>query len=630
MIRIRCWASAALTAALLLSPHPAIAQTDWTTKAEATGYRETPTYEETLDYIRRIEKATPTRVRLDFFGTSEEGRPIPFVVVDRDGLFTPKAVRSTAKAVVLVLAGIHSGEIDGKDASLSMLRELAATHSLSHILTNVTVIFVPIYNVDGHERRSRWNRINQNGPREMGFRTNARGLDLNRDFLKADSPEAQAFARLFTAWRPDLLIDCHVTDGADYRYDVTWSWQPSPAMPRVVSDWMDGFVTRVQAMAEGSGHLLAPYIWLRDETAPEQGMDGGVAPPRFSTGYAPLRNRPAILIETHVYKEYGVRVKATHDMLRSILHGIWQSHESLCRTVDGLDRAKTEWGRRFDPKHKVVLRWGLADETEPFVFKTWKSQVVTSEVTGGRYTIYSREPLDVSIPYRRTPRAEVEVSRPTGYLVPSSRSDVAAKLEQHGLRVVRLDRTVEDEFEMYRASNPSWENRSYQGRHPVTASIEAVTEKRAFPKGSFWVPLDQPDADVAIQLLEPQAPDSLFAWGEFDGIFERKEYYEPAVIERLIARRLIEEPELVERLGAEREKDPKLKTPEGMREWFYRNSPYWDGDLGLYPVARVTTQTIPEPEPAAKATPSASEPSATPEPAPKKPSKKGSRPKGGK
>lgn len=603
-----------LRAALLLLPlvgfaHPVVAAAppaaseEWKTPAEATGFRETPSYADTIAWIRKAEAANPRRIQLGFAGESGEGRPIPYVVIDREGKFDPISVRSTDRVVVLIQSGIHSGEIDGKDASLMLLRDLALNHRLSGILTKVTVVLLPIYNVDGHEKRSPYNRVNQNGPKEMGFRTNANGLDLNRDYLKADSAEARAFAKLFSDWRPDFFVDCHVTNGADYRYDVTYAWQPSLPMPKPIGQWMDGNFQRVLAGLEEKGHLTAPYIWLKEETDPTLGMTGGAAPPRFSTGYTPLRNRPGLLVETHVYKDYATRVKATFDLLESLLLVLHQQADPLRKAVLYMDNQKVEWGKRYDPAHKIGLRWGLSEEPERFTFKTWKMNVVRSEVTGGKFAIYGREPLDLVIPYWSTPKVEVEVPRPTGYLIPPSRRDVVARLETHGLKVVRLDRPVTGSWEMYRVSDPKWRETSYQGRHPLESStVVPVVEERTFPAGSFFVPLAHPDADVAIHLLEPQGPDSLYGWGFFDSVFERKEYVETAVIERLIAKMISEDPSLIEQLAADREKDPSLAaSADRMRDWFYRRSPYWDRDFGLYPVARVTTQAIPLPkEPAAK------------------------------
>ncbi len=294
---------------------------EWLTHAERTDYRETPNYADTLAYARRLDEASPW-IRLTEFGRSGEGRALPLLVVAKgDAGASPQAARRSGRAVVLIQACIHAGETDGKDAGLALLRDIAVTKAREALLDKTVVLFIPIFNADGHERRSPYNRINQNGPAEMGWRGNASNLNLNRDYLKADAPETRAWLRLWNEWRPDLFLDCHVTDGADFRYHVTYQFEQHENVAPSVRAWSrEAFEGRIMPSAEAAGHLYSTYMVFRDNRDPRKGIDSFIASPRFATGYVPVvRNRPALLIETHMLKDHRSRVRGTYDLLRAAL-----------------------------------------------------------------------------------------------------------------------------------------------------------------------------------------------------------------------------------------------------------------------------------------------------------------------
>ncbi|HKC66250.1 MAG TPA: M14 family zinc carboxypeptidase, partial [Pyrinomonadaceae bacterium] len=204
--------------------------TEWRTLAEKTNYRETPRYDETIAYSRKLADASPL-IRYESFGKSGEGRDLPLLIAASGDTFTPQAVRRAGKVVLLIQACIHPGESDGKDAGLALLRDIAITKTRTGLLDHVVILFIPIYNVDGHERFGPFNRLNQNGPAEMGWRATSTNLNLNRDYMKADAPETRAWLRLWTEWNPDLLIDCHVTDGADFQYNITYIYEHHEHVP---------------------------------------------------------------------------------------------------------------------------------------------------------------------------------------------------------------------------------------------------------------------------------------------------------------------------------------------------------------------------------------------------------------
>ncbi|HEY4292355.1 M14 family zinc carboxypeptidase, partial [Luteibacter sp.] len=226
-----------LLALVTVSPMAIQAKDSWTTPAEASSFRTTPSYAETQDYLRRLAAAAPDTLRMETFGSSPEGRPMIVMIAAKDGDLTPEKARAAGKPVVLVQAGIHPGEIEGKDAGLMLLRDFAATGRLPHLLDHAVLVYIPVYSVDGHENSGPYFRINQNGPEEMGFRGQSQYLNLNRDYVKADAPETRAWLTLWNTWRPDLLIDIHTTDGADYQPDLTWYAEDPHKLPPPIAAW---------------------------------------------------------------------------------------------------------------------------------------------------------------------------------------------------------------------------------------------------------------------------------------------------------------------------------------------------------------------------------------------------------
>src|SRR5271156_2486552 len=264
--------------------HWTATQQPWLTPAERSCYATTPTYTETMTWLRRVAAAAPKQVHIERFGRSGEGRELDLVLVSRDGIFDPAALHAAGRPILLVQNSIHAGEMDGKDASLALLRDLVITHT--EPLGKTVFAFIPIYNADGHERRSAFNRINQDGPAEMGWRGNGSNLNLNRDYVKADAPETRAFLAMFRRLNPDFFVDDHVTDGADFQYDVTFSIDAGPDVAPETAKWIRETVTpELARQVDAAGHVASPtYITLKDDTDPAQGLGFNDDPPRFSTG----------------------------------------------------------------------------------------------------------------------------------------------------------------------------------------------------------------------------------------------------------------------------------------------------------------------------------------------------------
>ncbi|HEX8141862.1 MAG TPA: M14 family metallopeptidase [Pyrinomonadaceae bacterium] len=563
---------------------------EWQTWAEKTDYRETPRYEETIAYSRRLDAASPL-IRLESFGESGEGRSLPVLIAAEGQTFTPEAARRAGKAVVLIQACIHAGEPDGKDAGLALLRDIAITKARTGLLEHVVILFIPIYNTDGHERSSPYNRINQNGPAEMGWRATTAGLNLNRDYLKADAPETRAWLRLWANWNPDLFIDCHVTDGADYRYNITYQFEHhSNVHPAVLAWERSAFEGRVVPATEAAGNLLSPYLEFRDNRDLSKGIDSFISTPRFSTGYTPIRNRPGLLIETHMLKDYRSRVRGTYDLLRFTLEELNRDPQALLRAVRQADEQTTAEGERYDASRAYPLRFELTDKATPFHLKAIESRTEISDVSGAVRVIFGTKPVDMTVPLYDETRVTAEATTPLYYIVPPQWKDVIAVLRAHGLRLQRLAEPATMEVESYRFSDAKWAASPFEGRVMPTFTTNIVREKRLFPTGSVLVPLAQPSAHVAMHLLEPQAPDSFVAWGFFNAIFEQKEYGEDYVLEKLAREMLARDEGLRKEFEWRLMSDPKFAASSRERlRFFYERSPYWDPQLNLYPVGRIVS-----------------------------------------
>jgi len=559
---------------------------EWLTPAEAAGFEATPDYEETMAFLHRLAGRLP-EMRVESFGRSAAGRPLPLVIVSREQAFTAAAAGRLAKPIVLIQNGIHPGEIDGKDACLMILRDLALGRR-RELLDDATLLIVPIYNVDGHERISPYNRPNQDGPhRGMGFRTNAAGLDLNRDYVKVASPEAQALVGLVASWRPHLFVDNHVTDGVDHDWVLTWSWTEAPQLPAPVDAWMRARMPAALAATGRAGHATGPYVDLKDSLDPAKGFSSWVGQPRFSSGYFPLRNRPAVLVETLSYKPYDQRVLATRDFLLALLAEVGRDPAGLRGAVAAAEAATVAAGAPHAPPSEVVVNFEESPAADRIRLPLYATETTTSQVTGQPLLRYRRgEVRPLEVPWYHGSRAVLTLPRPRGYLVLPGWPQIEEPLRVQALRVEQLTDAVELEVETMRLGPPQLAGASYQGLTHASAEVTRRIERRRLPAGTLWVPADQPDFALAVQLLEPEAGDSLLSWGLLSTIWERKEFISPWVLEDRAAE-LLRDP----RVAAEWQQalaDPKLAgDPQARYLWWFRHTPYWDETVGLMPSFRL-------------------------------------------
>jgi hypothetical protein len=560
---------------LLLLPAGLVSQVHWQTFYERSGGLETPRFEETLLFSRMLADSSD-RVTLLEYGTSAMGRPLFALALDSEGLSDPEQIRASGRVIFFILACLHPGEPDGKDAGLLFFRDVAIGRKHRELLRNVSYIFIPIANADGHERFGPHNRINQNGPKEMGWRTTATNLNMNRDFLKLDAPETASLAELFHHWMPDFFMDIHTTNGGDYQYVVTYAVEDFGNIDAGLTEWLRGqYMPAVEAQMEESGFPLFPYVSFRQWHDPRSGLRTPVSTPRFSVGYAGTRNRPGILVETHMLKPYSQRVEGS---LQLIIHtaATLNRDNALLRDLNAKADLHCRSGAlRSNP---FPLTWRLTEESIPVQLHGYRYRVETSDLTGLERVIYSDTPEVHTLNWYRFSEPEKSVDLPSYYVIPAQWNDIITRLGQHGVQMKTLARDTTMELHTWLFSDVQFATTPFEGRHRVAQfNQEQVTRTFSLSKGSVIIPTDQPAARLIAHALEPASPESFLQWGFFNAIFERKEYAEAYVMDR-IARAMIEDnPSLTEdfRRFKETVPDGPMKMWE-LYNWFYSRSPWWD------------------------------------------------------
>ena len=549
----------------------------WITPAERSGLRDSPSYAETIAWLEKLVAAAP-ELTMFSIGKSRQGRDIMMVIASKAGRFTPEALRG--KPVLLAHGGIHSGEIDGKDAGLMLLRDMTVAGKKKELLDGANFLFIPILSVDAHERASAYNRINQRGPRTMGWRTNARNLNLNRDYTKLETPELQSLVAVLNRWRPDLYVDIHVTDGIDYQYDITFGFNGVFGYSPASAGWLTQTMTPAvnQALTE-MGHVPGPLIFAVDNSDMSKGIVDFTASPRFSNGYGDARHLPSVLVENHSLKPYDQRVLGTYVFLDATLRVLAENGNRL--------RAAIEKDRQRRPE-RVVLSWKPAQTPPEMIdFLGVASEKTDSELSGGEWVHWLGKPQTLRLPQIRINEPAVTAVRPKAYWVPATWPEIIEKLGMHGVVMERIDTGLELEVEMIRVRNPKLDKTPFEGRVRVTAELEPEKRREWFPPGSVRISTDQPLSELIALLLEPASGDSFFQWGYFHEILQQTEYFESYAMEPLARAMLAGNPELKKEFEARLKKDEAFaKDPRARLHWFYERSPYMDDRWLLYPVAR--------------------------------------------
>lgn len=556
------------------------------TDYEKSGYKKTPRYAETIEYCKKLAAVSPY-IRYTTFGVSPQGRDLPLLIIDKNANFTSSDVRKTDNVVFMIQAGIHSGEIDGKDAGFMLLRDIISKKNFFKLIDHVTILFIPVFNVDGHERFSPYSRANQNGPEEMGWRVTAQNYNLNRDFLKADAPEMKAWLKLYNGWLPEFFADCHVTDGADFQYTITYKIEQHGILDPELIQWVkSSFLPPLKKSMENDNFPLIEYVWFKEKHHLGSGMRTWASPPRFSDGYAAIQNRLGLLIETHMFKDYKSRVNATYSILKYTLEILNEEYLTLKSKISATDKKTASPDFRKNP---YTLTYKHSNQPEYIEFLGYEYDVIKSDITGGDwFRYYPEKPKTYRVPFYNKMEPAIKVQLPDVYVVPAEWIDAIERIKLHGIKYLTIKEGKELTISTYKLSNPKWSTSPYEGHQTVEFELKPIILNRIFSPGSIVIDMNQRAAKVIASILEPQAVDSYVFWGFFNSIFERKEYVESYVMEERARMMLAGDTELNYEFNSKLKNDSSFaNNPSAILMWFYQKSPYWDDRKDIYPVGRI-------------------------------------------
>jgi len=543
----------------------------------------TPEWHEVIEMYASLDSIYPA-ARLIETGTTDAGKPLHLFIISPDELFEPEEVRAAGKRIILVNNGIHPGESNGIDASLEFAAEvLAGNNRSAGYLENTVLLFVPVFNVGGALNRSPYNRANQNGPEEHGFRANARNLDLNRDFVKMDTRNARSLARTIQAWDPDIFVDTHSTNGADYPATVTLI----ASHPQQLEEPQATFMQEVMEPALYQAMNDSPYKMCRYvnvfRTTPDQGFEGFIDTPRYLSGYATFFHILAFTLETHMLKPYHERVLSTKYFLEEIVMFTHKHAEEIARNKQRAIQQSID-------KKEHVLRWeNDKARFDKILFRGYRARTRVSEVTGLERLYYDQDdPWQDSIPFYNDFNPVVTVEKPSHYIIPSAWQEVIERLQISGISMIQLPHDTTLLVDMYHIEDFNTTQEPYNGHYwHYHTTVRKEHGPIRFHAGDYVVPVRQHGAGYIVQTLEPQGYDSFFSWNFFDAVLSRNEYFSPYLFEETAASLLKEDAGLRKRFLEKRSADPAFSS-DGYAQlrWIYEHSPWSEPTYRRYPVYR--------------------------------------------
>ncbi len=560
-------------------------QSEWMTRFEESKFLETNNYDESINYFQKIADHSKF-AKLRTIGISPQGRELKCLIVSKNKIFDAAKAKKSKNAVILINNGIHAGEIEGKDASMLMLREMLITGESNDLIDNVILLIIPVFNIDGHERSSPYGRINQNGPSEMGWRTTAQNFNLNRDFTKADSPEMKAFLKLYNTWLPDIFIDTHTTDGADFQYTITYAISKHQDIPPVYRKIVnDELILQVGEDVNNAGYLISPFVGFIDGDY-NNGIRDWVANPRFSNGYASAQNRIGLLIETHMFKSYKDRVYSTKALLESVINYSNKNSNKLKMASLQADDYVNDY--YINNQRAFPIDYESSKNSIDFLYKGFVKQLVNSKIAGKKIVKYTNEKTERIIPYYNKVNIVDSVFIPNAYIIPQEWKDLIPIIELHGIRVDQIVDTKTLSVEKYKFNNVSFDSSPYEGRLIPNFDYEILMDKIETIPGDYIVNSNQRSLGMIVHLLEPKAEDSFIKWGFMNIIFERKEYFEDYSMEPIAQQMYSESEALRNEFKNLVESDSVFANSVDERlNFFYEHSPYYDEKHNFYPILRV-------------------------------------------
>lgn len=535
----------------------------------------TPEYQEVISYFDK-QADQSEYAQLKSYNTTDAAQPLHLFIIDKEKQFSP----STQRPMILIMNAIHAGEPCGVDASMNLVKQLLSRD----LPENVVIGIIPIYNIGGALNRNSHSRANQNGPAEYGFRGNAKNLDLNRDFIKADSKNAETFTQIFHEWKPHIFVDTHTSNGADYQYVFTLITSQkeklNPVLKPFLSEQIEPFLYEEM---KKSGFECSPYVSSMHKT-PDKGIKAFLDRPRYSTGYAALFNTIGFTTEAHMFKAYSDRVEATLSFLKQVIRFSEENASDLIRYKQMANRMSVNT-RNFQ------LDWVLdTNQFYPIEFKGYKAKYKKSKVTGAERLYYDRDaPFTDSIPFYPSYRSTQMVKRPRYYLIPSAWDEAIDRLKLNKVRMQQLTKDSLIKVKAYYIKDIKIGSRLYEGHYPHSdIEIEEKELSIQFHRGDYLIPMGQVSDYYTVTVLDPRGPDSFFVWNFFDEILQQKEWFSPYVFEESAKLLLDSDPDLkyeFERMKIEDE--DFASSPNKQLYFLYKNSINFEKEYMRYPVYRI-------------------------------------------
>jgi hypothetical protein len=548
---------------------------------ELSGGKETATYFEAINWYKKLDEQS-AKVLVKPMGATDAGYPLHLVMVSSDGKFDAVKWHQQRKAVILINNGIHPGEPDGIDASMLLVRDIVK--GKLNLPANVVMAIIPVYNIGGCINRGTSLRANQDGPLQYGFRGNAQNLDLNRDFTKCDSRNARAFATIFQELDPDILIDNHVSDGADYQHTFTLLTTQYDKLDATMGKWLkETFEPSLYRGMAQKKWDICPYVNFETE-ATDNGMQMFYDPPRYSSGYAALFQTIGFVPETHMLKPFDQRVQSTYAFMQTVI-------EQSALQVLNLKMMRAAARMAAMEQKQVPLGWEVDSATYSYThFNGYQQAFKTSEITGMQRMYYDRtKPYSRQVKYYNVFKPTVTVSKARAYILPQGWWAVAEVLKINGVFIKQLAADTLITVEAYRVDNYKSFTRPYEKHHKNYAvKVSASKQTIQFYKGDFYIPLSQARVRYITEMLEPTGDDSFFAWNYFDAVLQQKEGYSDYRWEDIAADVLKNNPQLQQQLQQKKLSDSAFAADAGAQlDFIYKHSAYYEPAHLRYPVYRI-------------------------------------------
>ena len=540
----------------------------------------TATYEEAIEFYKKLAASSPL-INIVEEGLTDSGKPLHTLIVSTSPYKNRSEVKEDNKAVLLINNAIHAGEPCGVDASMMLARELATTHT--ELLEEVVVVIIPFYNIGGVLNRNSHTRANQNGPESYGFRGNARNYDLNRDFIKCDTENARSFARLFKKWSPDVFVDNHTSNGADYPYTLTLIPTQSDKLASPMRKYLDeNLLPDLYAQMKKTDWEMTPYVYAR--TTPDEGIRAFLDSPRYSSGYAALHNSFSFMPETHMLKPFPQRVKSTHAFLHTML-------KHLNENKDAILQARREAYLEIQTNKKLSIDWGLdQSKHDSIFFKGYTATRIPSKVTGRERLYYDhQQPFEKNIPFFKYYKATQIVDIPEAYIIPQSYRHLVELMQMHGVEVEVLSSNKTMNVAQYKILDFETTGYPYEGHYLHSdVKLEKYNTTIEYKMGDFIISTNQVAVQYIVHVLEPQAKDSFFAWNYFDSILQQKEHFSSYVFEDRAWELLQNDPALKTAFEKKKSEDAEFaKSSYAQLDFIYHHSPHYEKTHRVYPVGRV-------------------------------------------